>query len=381
MSGVSRPFRVALIQMRCSSDPEDNLRRGWRCSARRQHRERRSSACRSCSGRSTSARARTPALSTWPSRFPGRPPRRWPESRREAGWSSSARSSRGARPASTTTRRWCSTPTARSAAVTARCTSPTTRSTTRSITSRPATSASGRFRHAFARIGTLVCWDQWYPEAARLTALQGAEILFYPTAIGWHPAEKAEFGAAQATPGRPSSAPRHRQRRLRRRGQPGRPRRTRGGRPRILGRLVPGRSVRPGPGQGRRSDTEEILVVACDPRLQEETRRNWPFLRDRRIDAYGPITTAIPGHRNSDHSKLPRRPAGTGVERDLMTPAAARLPHARRMGAARGHLDRLAAQPRRLARQVRAHSLGLRRDRPPSQPGRDRVASWSPAAG
>src|SRR5438876_2258654 len=52
-------------------------------------------------------------------------------------------------------------------------------------------------RHA--RVGTLVCWDQWYPEAARLTALQGAEILFYPTAIGWHPAEKAEFGAAQAS--------------------------------------------------------------------------------------------------------------------------------------------------------------------------------------
>ena len=55
------------------------------------------------------------------------------------------------------------------------------------------------FDTSFARVGTLVCWDQWYPEAARLTALQGAEILFYPTAIGWHPAEKAEFGAAQAS--------------------------------------------------------------------------------------------------------------------------------------------------------------------------------------
>ena len=50
---------------------------------------------------------------------------------------------------------------------------------------------------AFGRVGTMVCWDQWYPEGARLTALQGAEILFYPTAIGWHPAEKDEFGAAQ----------------------------------------------------------------------------------------------------------------------------------------------------------------------------------------
>src|SRR5271154_6640531 len=51
----------------------------------------------------------------------------------------------------------------------------------------------------FGRVGTLVCWDQWYPEGARLTALQGADILFYPTAIGWHPAEKAEYGEAQAS--------------------------------------------------------------------------------------------------------------------------------------------------------------------------------------
>ena len=55
------------------------------------------------------------------------------------------------------------------------------------------------FDTSFACVGTLVCWDQWYPEAARLTALKGADVLFYPTAIGWHPAEKAEFGAAQAS--------------------------------------------------------------------------------------------------------------------------------------------------------------------------------------
>src|SRR5712692_4557186 len=53
------------------------------------------------------------------------------------------------------------------------------------------------FDTRFGKIGVLVCWDQWYPEAARLTALQGAQIIFYPTAIGWHPREKAEFGAAQ----------------------------------------------------------------------------------------------------------------------------------------------------------------------------------------
>src|SRR3954465_13715944 len=63
------------------------------------------------------------------------------------------------------------------------------------------------FPASFARVGTLVCWDQWYPEAARLTALKGAEILFYPTAIGWHPAEKAEVGAARADAGQPVSPP------------------------------------------------------------------------------------------------------------------------------------------------------------------------------
>ena len=69
-----------------------------------------------------------------------------------------------------------------------------------------------------ARVGTLVCWDQWYPEAARLTALKGAEILFYPTAIGWHPAEKAEFGEARNRSRLGDDAavrPRHRQRRVR----------------------------------------------------------------------------------------------------------------------------------------------------------------------
>jgi N-carbamoylputrescine amidase len=54
------------------------------------------------------------------------------------------------------------------------------------------------FKTKFATIGVLICWDQWYPEAARITALMGAQVIFYPTAIGWHPKEKAEWGAAQA---------------------------------------------------------------------------------------------------------------------------------------------------------------------------------------
>src|SRR5271166_5967801 len=146
------------------------------------------------------------------------------------------------------------------------------------------------FPTRFGRVGTLVCWDQWYPEAARLTALKGAEILFYPTAIGWHPAEKDEFGTAQA------SAWETIQRshaiangvyvaavnRVGHEGPPGGGLEFWGGSflADPFGRIV----AKAGP------EDEEILVSDCDPKLLEETRRNWPFLRDRRIDAYGPIT-------------------------------------------------------------------------------------------
>jgi N-carbamoylputrescine amidase len=146
------------------------------------------------------------------------------------------------------------------------------------------------FPTRFARVGTLICWDQWYPEAARLTALRGAEILFYPTAIGWHPAEKAEYGKAQA------SAWETIQRShaiangvyvaaVNRTGHEG---------PAGGGLEFWGGSFLADP-FGRvlaraGHDTEEVLIAECDPRLQEETRRNWPFLRDRRIDAYAAIT-------------------------------------------------------------------------------------------
>jgi len=146
------------------------------------------------------------------------------------------------------------------------------------------------FETSCAKVGTLICWDQWYPEAARLTALKGAEILFYPTAIGWHPAEKDEFGEAQA------SAWETMQRAhaiangvfvaaVNRVGHEG---------PADGGLQFWGGSFLADP-FGRilakaGSEAEEIVIVDCDTRLQEETRRNWPFLRDRRIDAYAPIT-------------------------------------------------------------------------------------------
>jgi N-carbamoylputrescine amidase len=156
---------------------------------------------------------------------------------------------------------------------------------------RVATQAGGFrvWRTRFADIGVLICWDQWYPEAARITTLLGADILFYPTAIGWHPNEKATFGKAQveawttiqrahaiangvyvASPNRVGFE-------------------AEAGTDGIeffghsfiadpFGRVLTEAGVDPA-----------VLVARCDPGIIEETRRNWPFLRDRRIDAYAPI--------------------------------------------------------------------------------------------
>ncbi|MGH7488786.1 MAG: carbon-nitrogen hydrolase, partial [bacterium] len=138
-------------------------------------------------------------------------------------------------------------------------------------------------------IGVGICWDQWYPEAARAMVLEGAEILFYPTAIGWHPSEKAQYGAAQL------DAWRTIQRAhaiangvyvaaVNRVGFEGRP----GHGLEFWGSSFVadpfGQVVAEAP-----ADKEETLVVECDPRRAEDVRRNWPFLRDRRIDAYSPL--------------------------------------------------------------------------------------------
>jgi N-carbamoylputrescine amidase len=145
------------------------------------------------------------------------------------------------------------------------------------------------FNTRFGRIGVLVCWDQWYPEGARLVSLGGANILFYPTAIGWHPSEKQESGATQL------DAWRTIQRAhaiangvfvaaVNRVGYEGTP---------DSGIEFWGHSFVADP-FGRvlaeaSADKEEILVVECDAAQIEDVRRNWPFLRDRRIDAYSPI--------------------------------------------------------------------------------------------
>jgi N-carbamoylputrescine amidase len=139
------------------------------------------------------------------------------------------------------------------------------------------------------RIGTLICWDQWYPEGARLTAMQGAEILFYPTAIGWHPSEKAQYGRAQHDAWETIQ------------------------RAHAIANGVYVAAVNrvghEGPADGglefwgasfvcdpfgvilaRAShDRDELLLVPIE-RKHEEVRRNWPFFRDRRIDAYAGLT-------------------------------------------------------------------------------------------
>ena len=150
------------------------------------------------------------------------------------------------------------------------------------------------------KIGTLVCWDQWYPEGARLTVLQGASILFYPTAIGWHPDEKAEFGVAQHDAWRTIQ----RAHAIANGVYVGVVNRVGFETGNIRGNSAPGKGLEFWGGSfladpfGRMlaegsHDKEEILQGEVDLKLIEDTRRNWPFLRDRRIDSYAPITSRM----------------------------------------------------------------------------------------
>jgi len=148
------------------------------------------------------------------------------------------------------------------------------------------------FSTEFGKIGTLICWDQWYPEGARLTALKGAEVLFYPTAIGWHPAERERYGAAQ----KDSWMTIQRSHAIANGVYVASVNRTGFEQP-VKGQdgiQFWGSSFICDP-QGvilaqASEDNEEIILAEVDPRHIETIRRNWPFLRDRRIDAYKDIT-------------------------------------------------------------------------------------------
>src|SRR5258708_3791873 len=150
------------------------------------------------------------------------------------------------------------------------------------------------------RVGALVCWDQWYPEGARITALQGAQVLFYPTAIGWHPSQKKQWDIAQ-----------HDARHTIQRAHAiangvyvavvNRVGHETGD---IRGKSASGAGLEFWGGSficdpfGRviaeaSHDREEILIGEVDLKNIEDTRRNWPFLRDRRIDSYAPITSRL----------------------------------------------------------------------------------------
>lgn len=141
------------------------------------------------------------------------------------------------------------------------------------------------FRTRFAKVGVCICWDQWYPEAARLTAMQGAELLFYPTAIGWIPGEREVYGASQYSAWQTMIRSHA-----------------------IANGLFVGAPNRVGPegqiqfwGGSFAADPygnllaqapheqEDILIVSCDLSLINTARTHWPFFRDRRIDAFGDL--------------------------------------------------------------------------------------------
>jgi N-carbamoylputrescine amidase len=153
------------------------------------------------------------------------------------------------------------------------------------------------FETGVGKIGTLVCWDQWYPEAARLTALQGANVLFYPTAIGWHPDEKAQYGEAQYDAWKTMQ----RAHAIANGVYVAVPNRVGFETGNIRGKVAPGKGLEFWGGSfiadpfgqlvaQASHDKEEVLIAEVDLQRIEEVRRNWPFWRDRRVDAYGPIT-------------------------------------------------------------------------------------------
>ena len=216
------------------------------------------------------------------------------------------------------------------------------------------------FETKYGRIGVQICWDQWYPEGSRAVALGGAQVIFYPTSIGWHPAEKAEFGAAQL------DAWKTIQRAhaiangvyvaaVNRVGFEGA--RQRPARRRRIRRAIPA------------SNSGEIRLWPTrsgkfSPRRRRIKRKFWSSnairRRARTRAAIGRSCATAAWMRTSRSSAAGSGNDATEGPRVL---SATYLPHARRMGAARGDLARMAARAHRLAGKIRADTVGVRRDR------------------
>ena len=196
---MSNTFTIAAVQMKIAPGPRDRTSRRPRpLSPTPRSKGRRSSACRSCSPATTSARRKTRRSSTSPSRSPGRVGAGSRRRRRRTSVvvvGSLFEKRMAGVYHNTATVHDANGRVARPLPQDAHPGRPAVPREVLLHAGRPRASRCSRRRPA--KVGTLVCWDQWYPEAARLTALQGAEVIFYPTAIGWHPREKAEFGEAQ----------------------------------------------------------------------------------------------------------------------------------------------------------------------------------------
>ena len=360
-------FKIGLVQMRCSADPDGQPRRARVARiATRPTAARRSSACPSCSARQYFCQSEDHAHFDLAEPIPGPTTEALAQIAREARRGrSSRRCSSGARPASTTTRRWSSTPTARCSGIYRKMHIPDDPLYYEKFYFTPGDLGFRAFDTAFGRIGTLVCWDQWYPEAARLTALAGADVLFYPTAIGWHPSEKAEYGAAPgdgladhrsartrsptASTSRPSTAS----------ATSGRSAATASSSGAAASSPIRSASCSPRPSRDRGGDAGRRPATAAH---QETVRRHWPFLRDRRIDAYG-----------ADHPPLPRRMKRARAGRDPAEGADRRLPRSASACPPSGSRTRRPGSPGRTSARdwpgkLARHPLGLRRDRAP--PGR-----------
>ena len=147
------------------------------------------------------------------------------------------------------------------------------------------------FKTPFAEVGILICWDQWYPEAARLTALEGAEIIFYPTAIGWHSHEKEIYGKAQTE----AWLTMHRSHSIANGiyvaavNRIGQEKNSAGGSLEFWGNSHV-LNTYGGYLHHSKEQKEEVIVTSCSRKMIEETRRNWPFFRDRRVDFYKGIS-------------------------------------------------------------------------------------------